>query len=101
MDEKDVAAYLTGAESLDRHVRREHEASGGDLTGTVYDVDPALQGLARAKAVMANAQDAMDRDAGSAKAAEVIRASVQAASNGVQLARAVEDIFESPEPPKI
>lgn len=101
MDKKDLAAYLTGAESLDRHVRREHKASGGDVTGTIYDVDPALQGVARGAAVMAKAQEAMDRNAGSAKSAEVTRASAQAATDGVQLARGVEDIFDSKQPPKI
>lgn len=92
MDEKDFRAALTGAETLDLHVRRKHEALGGDVTGTIYDVDPQLQGLARAKAVMAKAREAMDRGAGSAEAAEVARASAEAARRGVDLARDIQDI---------
>ena len=90
MDEKDLRAALMGAETLDLHVRRKHEAFGGDMTGTIYDVDPALQGLAHAKAVMAKAQEAMDRTAGSEQAAEVARASAEAARRGVDLARDLE-----------
>lgn len=98
MNEKDLAAALAGAEALDLHVRRKLEALGGDLTGTVYDVDPALRGREHAAAVMAKAREAMDRNAGTAKAAEVARASAEAASSGAKVARAVEDIFDGEEP---
>lgn len=101
MDEKDLAAALTGAYTLDRHVRGEREARGGDLTGTIYDVDPALQGLDRAKAVMARAQEAMDRGAGSAEAAEVTRASAEAARRGVDIARDIQAIRDWPQLPEM
>ncbi|WP_100509739.1 hypothetical protein [Mycobacteroides abscessus] len=98
MDERDLTAALTGAETLDRHVRGKRESSGGDLTGTIYDVDPELQGLDRARAVMTKTQEAMDRNAGSEQAAEVTRASAEAAASGVKLAHAVEEIFGDQDP---
>ncbi|TKV35368.1 hypothetical protein [Mycobacteroides abscessus] len=94
MNGRDVAAALAGAEALDAHVRRQREALGDDLTDTIYDVDPALQGLARAQAMMAKGQQLMDRHTGTARAAEAAQASARAACSGVELARSVEEVFD-------
>jgi hypothetical protein len=101
MGKKDLAVALTGADTLDRHVRGQREADGGDLTGTVYDVDSALQGLDRAKAVMANVQEAMDRGRGSAEAAAITHASAEAARRGVDIARDIQAIRDWPQLPDL